>query len=394
MESELRNEGEMKTVHNLLCLAVLLPPWAASVAQQAPVAAADSPQASPSAHSNVQGITDPEIQRRIASGDLFYIGNGVIGPKPTYNPDPEYSEEARRAGLSGNCLLQLIVNAKGEPENIQVLHSLGMGLDERAIQAVQQWKFEPATKESKPVASLINVQVTFRIYQHGPIVAMTDNPLESDGKDRTGKVGTVVPLGEPAQWVLPKYPKDARKQKTQGTVVLLLQIRKDGSVSSASASSGDAVLIRAASEAARKWKFVPDFQNGKPVDAQTVATFDFQLLGDQPVVGARYYAPKAPPPIGEVTKVGNGIEPPRALYHPDPEYTQSARSDGVEGKVLLALVVSREGMPRDIQVKKSLRPDMDEQAIRSVMQWRFAPATKGRVPLAVAINVEVHFRLQ
>ncbi len=88
----------------------------------------------------------------------------VVAPKAIYTPDPEYSKEAREAKIQGTCLLWLIVGADGNPRDIKVQKSLGKGLDEKAIEAVKIWKFEPATKDGQPVAVQINVEVSFRLH--------------------------------------------------------------------------------------------------------------------------------------------------------------------------------------------------------------------------------------
>jgi TonB family protein len=97
-------------------------------------------------------------------GGVFRVGGGVSAPKPLYAPDPEYSEEARKAKYQGTCVLWLVVGPDGRPRDIRVSRTLGLGLDEKAIEAVKQWKFEPAMKDGKPVAVQINVEVSFRLY--------------------------------------------------------------------------------------------------------------------------------------------------------------------------------------------------------------------------------------
>jgi TonB family protein len=96
-------------------------------------------------------------------GGVFRVGVGVSAPKAIFSPSPEYSEEARKAHHQGVCVLALIISADGEPRDIRVARSLGMGLDEKAIEAVKQWKFQPAMKEGKPVAVAVNIEVAFRL---------------------------------------------------------------------------------------------------------------------------------------------------------------------------------------------------------------------------------------
>jgi TonB family protein len=97
-------------------------------------------------------------------GGVFHVGGGVSAPKKIYDPDPEYSEEARKAKYQGTCVLYVVVGPDGKPRDIRVQRTLGLGLDEKAIEAVKTWRFEPATKDGKPVAVAINIEVDFRLY--------------------------------------------------------------------------------------------------------------------------------------------------------------------------------------------------------------------------------------
>jgi protein TonB len=97
-------------------------------------------------------------------GGVFRVGGGVSAPRAIFAPDPEYSEEARKAKYQGTCVLWLVVGPDGRTRDIRVARTLGLGLDQQAIEAVKQWKFEPAMKDGKPVAVQVNVEVTFRLY--------------------------------------------------------------------------------------------------------------------------------------------------------------------------------------------------------------------------------------
>ncbi len=97
-------------------------------------------------------------------GGVFRVGGGVLAPKLVYDPEPEYSEEARKAKYQGTCVLSVVVGPDGLAHEIKVTNTLGLGLDEKAIEAVRKWRFEPAMKDGKPVNVLISVQVNFRLY--------------------------------------------------------------------------------------------------------------------------------------------------------------------------------------------------------------------------------------
>jgi protein TonB len=99
------------------------------------------------------------------TGDgTFRMGKGMTPPRVIYQTDPEFSEEARKAKYQGNCVLGLVVDANGRPINIRVLSALGMGLDEKAIESVKNWKFEPGKRNGQNVAVEIAVEVDFHLY--------------------------------------------------------------------------------------------------------------------------------------------------------------------------------------------------------------------------------------
>jgi periplasmic protein TonB len=89
---------------------------------------------------------------------------GVSNPIPLVTPEAEFSDEARRQKYQGVCLVAVIVDAQGNPRNERVTRSLGMGLDEKALDAVRKYKFKPAKKDGKPVPVWITVEVDFRLY--------------------------------------------------------------------------------------------------------------------------------------------------------------------------------------------------------------------------------------
>lgn len=94
----------------------------------------------------------------------YQAGQGIKPPKPAYQPEPEFSEEARKAKYQGNVTLAGTIDPRGEFTDLCVVQALGAGLDEKAIEAVRTWRFEPATRQGQPVAVRIAVEVTFRMY--------------------------------------------------------------------------------------------------------------------------------------------------------------------------------------------------------------------------------------
>lgn len=97
-------------------------------------------------------------------GGVMGVGGGVSAPILIHSIDPEFTDQARQSNLQGTVSLQLIVDADGNPQNIHVTRSLGMGLDEKAIEAVRQYKFKPAMYQGHPVAVRMVVDVDFHLH--------------------------------------------------------------------------------------------------------------------------------------------------------------------------------------------------------------------------------------
>jgi len=80
-----------------------------------------------------------------------------------FAPDPEYTVEARRTGLQGTVVLSLNIGADGIARDIKVKRALGMGLDQKAVEIVQEWLFRPALENGKPIPTKLDVEVVFRL---------------------------------------------------------------------------------------------------------------------------------------------------------------------------------------------------------------------------------------
>ena len=96
-------------------------------------------------------------------GGAYRIGGGVSAPVPIFKPEPEYSEEARKAKFQGTVVLFIAVDEKGNPRDLKVIRPLGLGLDQKAIEAVQKWKFRPGMKDGHAVPVQATIEVNFRL---------------------------------------------------------------------------------------------------------------------------------------------------------------------------------------------------------------------------------------
>jgi periplasmic protein TonB len=98
-------------------------------------------------------------------GGVYALGDiGVTPPVAKFTPEPDFSEEARKAKYQGTVTLSAVIGPDGRPKNLKVVHSLGMGLDQKALEKVRTWLFEPGKRNGQPVAVAMTLEVDFRLF--------------------------------------------------------------------------------------------------------------------------------------------------------------------------------------------------------------------------------------
>jgi TonB family protein len=158
-------------------------------------------------------------------------GPSITSTRAIYTPKPDYTEEARQARREGVCVVSLIVSIDGKPSNIVVTKKLGLGLDEKAIEAVRRWRFEPARKNGKAVMTRLNLSVSFKLF------GGSDKILELSQKAKAGDAAAEFELAN-ALFAGRDIPKD----QSQGAA-LLERVARDG-LPQAQFQMGDRTLGR------------------------------------------------------------------------------------------------------------------------------------------------------
>jgi TonB family protein len=139
---------------SLILICVLLP--TATGTSQTPATENAGPK-------QTQSSGDAESNAK--SSKVFRLGDpGVTAPKALHNPEPAYTDDARRNNLEGKVGLNVIIDNKGRVSFVSVQKPLGMGLDESAVKTVKQWRFTPATKDGNPVAIQVFVEVEYSLH--------------------------------------------------------------------------------------------------------------------------------------------------------------------------------------------------------------------------------------
>lgn len=232
---------------------------------------------------------------------LRKIGNGVTSPMLIYKVDPQYSPEARSAKFSGVVLVNLIVDAQGNPQNVHIVRGVGMGLDEKALEAIKHYKFRPAYEAGKPVPTELNVEVNFQVPNSPQPQSSAAAPTFSPVVERTPTPNfspalvTAAPLaykGVPVRTVAgdvtppkvinkvdPDFSTEARKKKFQGVVTVALIVDTKGRPQNVHVTHGVGMgLDENAVAAVKKYKFTPATENGKPVPVAINVEVDFRIF--------------------------------------------------------------------------------------------------------------------
>ncbi len=172
--------------------------------------------------------------------------------------EPSYTDEAERNKYEGTVLLDLVVDANGDPTNITVVRSLGMGLDASAVEAAKQWKFAPATRNGIPVAMDVNMQVNFHLS-----LMSTDITTIADDKNKNIVQPVLIQKVEPV--IFPAF----NGKTLLRPVRVHLTITKDGSVKHVKVTNAlDQLVTQSVEEAVRKWRYKPATKDGIPVETQ------------------------------------------------------------------------------------------------------------------------------
>jgi TonB family protein len=235
---------------------------------------------------------------------------------------------------------------------------------------------------------------------------IAQSPEKSDNSPTKccAHVQKVVVAPRPISVVRPKYPKEAHKKKIEGQVVLRATVALDGNLKDITVVSGDPILADAVLEAVRQWRYQPSKVNGEPVEAQHEITVTFKRDESTAQIGPDDLSPDVPlePPEDIEKRIAAGeffpsssreVKYPRAVYSPEPEYSEPARKAKYQGTCILGLIVGADGTPLSVWITRPLGLGLDEKAIQAVQKWRFDPATKDGAPVAVLLNVEVSFHL-
>ncbi|PYV44779.1 MAG: hypothetical protein DMG06_05250 [Acidobacteria bacterium] len=212
-----------------------------------------------------QKLSIPEYTEQIFASEAKVI----------YRVEPEYTEGARKARLEGTVVLYVEVASDGSPERFRVLRSLGLGLDEKAVEAVRQWRFQPETRYGMPVTMATIVLVNFQLPADS---VETEFRAKAKGAGEIFRVmpGNGIVPPQVVSRVEPTYTQQARDAYRQGVVILYVEVAPEGQTENVQVLQSVGMgLDESAVESIRQWKFRPATKDGKPVRVTMVSEVNF-----------------------------------------------------------------------------------------------------------------------
>jgi TonB family protein len=302
----------------------------------------------------------PAPGNRNASG-VYRPGNGVTAAVVLRSAEPDYSEEARKAKFQGTVVLSLVVDEKGIPRDIRVIRPLGLGLDEKAIEAVQKWRFQPGRKNGRAVPVVADAQVNFRLRPEAKPDPKPSNPAAVVAPKVTRKVE-------------PVYSPEAREARREGVVKLAFVVNTEGVPQSIRVVSGLGYgLDEKAVEALRLWRYQAATRDGRPEEFPLEVELPFRLPANR-------------------LSVGGNIQAANLIQRVAPAYPPLAKQARIQGTVRFTAVIGTDGLVQSLQLVSG-HPLLVPSATEAVKQWRYNPTLVNGAPVEVLTTIDVNFTL-
>ena len=213
--------------------------------------------------------------------DLVYrlAEPGVAAPVLVREVKPDYTADAMTAKVEGSVKLECVVTAEGSVSNARVVQALHPGLDAAALKALSQWQFKPGTKDGKPVAVRVEIEMTFTL-RHRPQSAHRGPAL---GTPEVLKKEDGVTLPSIVRETKPTYPPSVMQQGVQGSVKLECVVLPDGTVGDVRVKERlHPELDEEAMRSLRQWIFKPGTKDGAAVPVQVEVEMTFTLRSSPP----------------------------------------------------------------------------------------------------------------
>lgn len=221
----------------------------------------------------IEGGVKGGVEGQVAGGpdkDAVRAINEIKPPKLVKSVDPVYPEKARQAQAEGVVILEAHTDEKGNVESVRILRSIPV-LDQAAIDAVKQWKYEPLIVDGKVRKAIFTVTVRFMLK-----TGDKEKDLEKFAQGAVKAEGEIAPP-KLIKSVAPVYPEDARQARVQGVVILSLKTDAEGRVVDVMVLRSIPMLNKAAIDAVKQWVYEPLLINGVAKSVVFTVTVRFQF---------------------------------------------------------------------------------------------------------------------
>ncbi|GAB5558850.1 MAG: hypothetical protein SynsKO_04970 [Synoicihabitans sp.] len=330
------------------------------------------------------------VRMRIGGNDEY-----DVAPRVYFQQRPIYPNHMRMAEFPGRVTVGFLVSKKGDVEAAYSVQSSHPAFRHAAIDAVEKWKFRPATKDGKPVAAKMTVPIIFSI---------------GDDSNATGAWNVTRPkqwpegFPESMKWDKPPglkvfnppvYPRQALLDKVKGTVRVQFVVTPEGSVFAAKATSAPSPeLAGAAVAAVETFQFRPARKNGQPCGAILSMEFPFKTT-DSSAAPVTYETNRV---LGLLRKKSKKIvnanvldSVPKALLTKMPTVPLAHRKATEKGTARVEFVVSRRGVVELAKVLEATAPEYGYAAIQAMSEWQFEPPRKDGKVVDTRLVVPVVF---
>ncbi len=319
---------------------------------------------------------------------------------------PQYSEEARIAGLEGQVVVSAVVSSDGTLGDFSIVQPLGLGLDEQAIEALRQARpvngYPPGVRSRYPVNFTLPskgsrwhlVRITFKTPAGAsrPTVASANYPVGAGITVAGYDEAMILTVIKRAAYATISFDIDERGEPGNFDVV----------------DESEKTWGPEAEALVRNWRFQPGMRNGQAIKVPCEMSFVWGPTDPaDPTIAPQlsFFSPPSPPqenPAAPRPASPRPTAPPppsiaEDVTQPQPEYTDDARNAGIEGIVWMDVTVDEAGVPQNPTVTLGFdnRPgsDLTLQAVNAVKAWRFPPVLINGQPMARKASVRIEFNL-
>jgi TonB family protein len=311
-----------------------------------------------------------------------------VQPRALDQRKPIYPRAMVRYGITGQVVIDFIVDAEGKAQDVRAITSDNPAFDEPAIIAVREWKFKPGTKDGKPVAVHMQVPVVFS--------------LNGDGQPRY-RIDRMADQSKlpPEMWydtppvirgvLVPVYPYAQRRDGVSGKAKAAVLINETGGVSEVTVQEASQPEFGKAMAAALEgFRFDPAYNKGKPVPhiVSFEQIFSPVELPDEEAERVMAWEKKKPELIYSPTALDTPLKP---LSRRPPIFPVMASVELKEGEALVECIVDKEGRVRAPRIVSASHEAFGYAAVQGLAAWWFEPGLVGGKPVAVRVRIPVRF---